>query len=293
MKTRRFARLAVAALALASAALSAAPPEPQPVSAQRGLVVSSERRASEVGLSILKAGGNAVDAAVATAFALAVTYPGAGNIGGGGFLVLHTQDGRVTTFDFREKAPLAASPTMFLDERGDIRDKANHEGILSAGVPGSVAGLELAHRKYGKLAWNELIRPAVQLADEGFPVSRYFSKNVETTYRAKFLRYPSSARVFLKPDGTAYQPGETLAPARPRRDAETNPKGRRGRDFYRGRYGQADRRLHEKIRRVDHRRGPREIRGGGAEAAPRIVPGTRHLCHGSPELGRRRPPRDA
>jgi gamma-glutamyltranspeptidase/glutathione hydrolase len=208
MKTRRSARLAVAALALASAALSAAPPEHQPVSARRGLVVSSERRASEVGLSILKAGGNAVDAAVATAFALAVTYPGAGNIGGGGFLVLHTQDGRVTTFDFREKSPLAASPTMFLDERGDIRDKANHEGILSAGVPGSVAGLELAHRKYGKLAWNDLLRPAVQLADEGFPVSRYFSKNIDTIYRAKFSRFPSSARVFLKPDGTVYQPGE-------------------------------------------------------------------------------------
>jgi gamma-glutamyltranspeptidase/glutathione hydrolase len=233
MKTRRSVRLAVAALALASAALSAAPREPRPVPAKHGLVVSSERRASEIGLSILKAGGNAVDAAVATAFALAVTYPGAGNIGGGGFLVFHTQDGRVTTFDFREKAPLAASPTMFLDERGDIRDKANHEGILSAGVPGSVAGLELAHRKYGKLTWNDLLRPAVQLADEGFPVSRYFSKNVETTYRAKFLRCPSSARVFLKPDGTVYQPGELwrqpdLAATLKRIQSEG------ARDFYRG-----------------------------------------------------------
>ena len=153
MKTRRSARLAVVVLALTSAAFSAAPREPRPVPAKHGLVVSSERRASEVGLSILKAGGNAVDAAVATAFALAVTYPGAGNLGGGGFLVLHAKDGRVTTFDFRERAPFAASPTMFLDECGKIRENSNHEGILSAGVPGSVAGLVLAHRKYGRLTW--------------------------------------------------------------------------------------------------------------------------------------------
>jgi len=208
MKTPRPIQAVFLAMVLASGGFPAAPQEPKLVSAEHGIVVSSERRASEVGLSVLKAGGNAVDAAVATAFALAVIYPGAGNIGGGGFLVLHTKDGRVTTFDFREKASLAASPGMFLDEQGEIRDNANHQGILSAGVPGSVAGLELAHKKYGKLAWKDVLQPAIQLADQGFPVSRYFSKNLETTYRAKFLRYPSSARVFLKPDGTVYRAGE-------------------------------------------------------------------------------------
>jgi gamma-glutamyltranspeptidase/glutathione hydrolase len=194
-------------MVLASGAFPAAPQEPKAVSARHGIVVSSERLASDVGLSILKAGGNAVDAAVATAFALAVTYPGAGNIGGGGFIVLHTKHGRVTTFDFREKAPLAASPTMFLDEQGKIRDDSNHQGILSVGVPGTVAGLELAHKRYGKLAWKEIIQPAVELAEQGFPMSRYKSGNLEN-YRVKFLRYPSSAKVFLKPDGTVYRPGE-------------------------------------------------------------------------------------
>jgi gamma-glutamyltranspeptidase/glutathione hydrolase len=208
MKLPKITLAVLQMLALAPGSFPSPAQEPKPVPAEHGLVVSSERRASEVGLSILKTGGNAVDAAVATAFALAVTYPGAGNIGGGGFLVLHTKNGRVTTFDFREKAPLAASPGMFLDEQGEIRDDANHQGILSAGVPGSVAGLELAHKKYGKLAWKDVLRPAVQLADQGFPVSRSFSKNLETTYRAKFLQYPSSARVFLKPDGTVYRAGE-------------------------------------------------------------------------------------
>jgi gamma-glutamyltranspeptidase/glutathione hydrolase len=207
MKTRRASRVVFLAMVLASGAIPAAPQGPKPVSARHGMVVSSERLASDVGLSILKAGGNAVDAAVATAFALAVTYPGAGNIGGGGYLVLHTKHGRVTTFDFREKAPLAASPTMFLDEHGEICDNSNHQGLLSVGVPGSVAGLELAHKRYGKLAWNKLVEPAVRLAEQGFPVSQTLSKNSQTN-RERFMKYPSSAKVFLKPDGTVYRPGE-------------------------------------------------------------------------------------
>lgn len=202
------AALVIALSGLLTPGFSDAAKTPKPINAKHGMVVSSERLASEAGVSILKAGGNAVDAAVATAFALAVTYPGAGNIGGGGYLVLRTKDGRVTTFDFREKAPLVASPSMFLDEQGKIRDDSNHQGILSVGIPGSVAGLELAHKKYGRLAWKDLIQPAVRLAETGFPVSPQFSKNIEMTYRAKFLRYPSSAEVFLKPDSTVYRPGE-------------------------------------------------------------------------------------
>ena len=138
---------------------------------KNGMVVSDHHLSSEVGVEILKKGGNAIDAAVATAFSLAVTHPEAGNIGGGGFLVLMKSDGEVTTFDFREKAPLAASPTMFLDENGKIRDNSNHKGLLSVGVPGTVAGLYQAHQKYGKLPWRELIQPAIDQAKNGFPMS--------------------------------------------------------------------------------------------------------------------------
>lgn len=138
---------------------------------KNGMVVSDHHLSSDVGIEILKKGGNAVDAAVATAFSLAVTHPEAGNIGGGGFIVLMKSDGAVTTFDFREKAPLAASPTMFLDENGNIRDDSNHEGLLSVGVPGTVAGLYQAHQKYGKLPWKDLVQPAIDQAKNGFPMS--------------------------------------------------------------------------------------------------------------------------
>lgn len=138
---------------------------------KNGMVVSDHHLSSDVGIEILKKGGNAVDAAVATAFSLAVTHPEAGNIGGGGFIVLMKSDGEVTTFDFREKAPLAASPTMFLDENGKIKDDSNHEGLLSVGVPGTVAGLYQAHQKYGKLPWKDLVQPAIDQAKNGFPMS--------------------------------------------------------------------------------------------------------------------------
>lgn len=138
---------------------------------KNGMVVSDHHLSSELGVEILKKGGNAIDAAVATAFSLAVTHPEAGNIGGGGFLVLMKSDGEVTSFDFREKAPLAASPSMFLDENGKIRNDSNHEGLLSVGVPGTVAGLYQAHQKYGKLPWRELVQPAIDQANNGFPMS--------------------------------------------------------------------------------------------------------------------------
>jgi len=135
------------------------------------MVVSDNVIASQVGVDILKKGGNAVDAAIATAFALEVTHPEAGNIGGGGFIVFLNSAGEVTTFDFREKAPLAASPTMFLDENGKIKDNSNHKGLLAVGVPGTVAGLYQAHEKYGKLPWAELVKPSVELAKKGFTMS--------------------------------------------------------------------------------------------------------------------------
>lgn len=134
-------------------------------------VVSDHYLASEVGISILKTGGNAVDASVATAFALAVTHPQAGNIGGGGFMVLHTNKGITSTIDFREKAPLSATPDMFLDDKGTLINGANHTGLKSVGVPGTVAGLYLAHQKYGALPWAQLVQPAIDLAENGFPIS--------------------------------------------------------------------------------------------------------------------------
>jgi gamma-glutamyltranspeptidase/glutathione hydrolase len=138
---------------------------------KNGMVVSDHYLSSEVGIAILKKGGNAIDATVATALSLAVTHPEAGNIGGGGFIVFMKSDGEATTFDFREKAPSAASPTMFLDENGKIRDNSNHKGLLSVGVPGTVAGLYQAHQKYGKLPWAELVQPAIDQAKNGFPMS--------------------------------------------------------------------------------------------------------------------------
>jgi len=148
--------------------------------AKNGMVVSSSEIASEVGVNILKKGGNAIDAAVATAFALAVTHPTAGNIGGGGFIVYMDTTGMATTIDFREKAPLMANADMFLTDEGELlkgknlygrESSINHIGALSAGVPGTVAGLYLAHQKYGKLPWSILVQPAVELAEHGFEIT--------------------------------------------------------------------------------------------------------------------------
>jgi gamma-glutamyltranspeptidase/glutathione hydrolase len=174
---------------------------------QHGMVASSSALASEVGVEILEKGGNAVDAAVATAFALAVTWPTAGNIGGGGFLVYYGVDGEATTFDFREKAPLAATETMYLDDEGSVLDNSNHEGILAVGVPGTVAGLEMAYRKYGELEWSQLVAPAVQLARDGIPIT--WALHDDFRERKEYWdQYPSSAEKFLKPDGSFYRPGD-------------------------------------------------------------------------------------
>ncbi len=135
---------------------------------QNGIVVSSNAIASKAGVEVLKKGGNAIDASIATALALAVTHPTAGNIGGGGFLVFLNAKGNVTTIDFREKAPLAASPNMYLDGQGKLINGSNHDGLKSVGVPGTIAGLYMAHQKYGKLPWRDLVQPAVDLAKNGF-----------------------------------------------------------------------------------------------------------------------------
>src|SRR3981081_3495622 len=157
---------AILALALCAATSSAQKASGRALSAPHGMVVSASSIASEAGRDVLAAGGNAVDAAIATGFALAVTYPAAGNIGGGGFMVIRFPDGRATTIDFREMAPKAATPTMFTDSTGAYSSHIHHDSYKSVGVPGTVAGFELAHRKYGSVKWSRLVDPAVRLAGD-------------------------------------------------------------------------------------------------------------------------------
>ena len=178
-----------------------------PVYARNGMVSTASRPASEVGVEILRKGGNAVDAAVATAFALAVTWPTAGNIGGGGFLVYYGADGHATTFDFREKAPLAATETMYLGLDGEVADNANHDGYLSVGVPGTVAGLYKAHQRLGQLPWGELVAPAVALARDGIPIT-YALQTGFSRMRERFSPYPSSMAKFYQADGGDYEMGD-------------------------------------------------------------------------------------
>jgi gamma-glutamyltranspeptidase/glutathione hydrolase len=180
-----------------------------PVVAKHGMVVGPEKLASEVGTTILKQGGNAVDAAVATGFALAVTYPRAGNLGGGGFMLIHlAESSSQTLIDYRETAPAAASAAMFLDHGGEIDRMREFFSYQSAGVPGTVAGLILALEKYGTMTLKEVLAPAIALAKEGFPVS--FALNYELAARADRLRMnPEALRLFFHSDGSPYQVGET------------------------------------------------------------------------------------
>jgi len=179
-----------------------------PYQVENGLVVSQEVHASEAGLSILRKGGNAVDAAIATAFALAVTHPAAGNLGGGGFMVVMLGDGTSTTFDFRERAPAASRPDMFLDKDGKYDSARHHFSHLAVGVPGSVAGLQLAHQRLGKLSWRELVEPAVRLASKGFKVSPGLAADLAGRLKG-FSRYPATLAQFSR-EGEAYRAGDVL-----------------------------------------------------------------------------------
>lgn len=179
-----------------------------PLRARNGIVASASEIASQVGVDILKQGGNAVDASIATAFALAVTWPTAGNIGGGGFLVYHGEDGHATTFDFREKAPLAATERMYLGLDGLVVNNSNHRSLLSVGVPGTVAGLYKAHQELGSLPWADLVAPAVKLARDGIPITWELYTGFQQNQQF-WDQYPSSAKVFLKADGSPYEFGDT------------------------------------------------------------------------------------
>ncbi|PCH58780.1 MAG: gamma-glutamyltransferase, partial [SAR86 cluster bacterium] len=179
-----------------------------PLRVSNGMVTSASRLASQAGVDILKRGGNAIDASIATAFALAVTWPTAGNIGGGGFMVYHGEQGHATTFDFREKAPLAASQRMYLGLDGQIVNNSNHSSLLSVGVPGTVAGLYKAHQQLGSLPWAELVAPAIELAREGIPITYALASGFARS-RSRLSQYPSSQQKFFMPDGSVYELGDT------------------------------------------------------------------------------------
>lgn len=234
--TRWSSLLLAGAAAVLAACAQGAPrtgvaPEPGVVRARHGIVVSANTIASDVGARILEAGGNAVDAAIATGFALAVTHPSAGNIGGGGFMVIRFPDGRTTSIDFREKAPLAAHPEMFLDERGQYSYQKHHNSHLAVGVPGTVAGFALAHERYGSIEWRQLVEPAVRLARDGFHVMPGLARSLESVLPA-LARYPASLAQFSK-NGEPYRPGEILRqPDLARTLERIRDRGRDG--FYKG-----------------------------------------------------------
>jgi gamma-glutamyltranspeptidase/glutathione hydrolase len=172
-----------------------------------GMVICSSDLACEVGARILARGGNAVDAAVGTAFAMAVTYPAAGNLGGGGFMLVKSSRG-VKAFDFRERAPFAATPTMYLEE-DTINRRLTATGHLAPGVPGTVRGLELAHRKHGKLPWRDVVLPAARLA-EGFALSEALARSLNREVSRNMTPYPASVAAYGKPGGADWVPGDTI-----------------------------------------------------------------------------------
>ncbi|MFN0172335.1 MAG: gamma-glutamyltransferase [Bryobacteraceae bacterium] len=200
MKHRILAFLAAASLALAAS--------PAPVRAPRGMVSSVSGIASGVGVEILKKGGNAVDAAVAVGLALAVTHPAAGNLGGGGFMIVRMADQRAAAIDYREFAPRKAHKAIFLDAQGEVIPGASKTGYRSVGVPGTVAGMSLALEKFGRLKWRDVVEPARRLAADGFPVSYEFARSLRNL-KAKAEPYPETIRLFLK-GGAFYQEGDIL-----------------------------------------------------------------------------------
>jgi len=228
--------VAVAAvLALAAAGASNAASQ-APVAAENGMVVSAQHLASRVGVDVLKRGGNAIDAAVAVGYALAVVYPAAGNLGGGGFMTVQLADGRKTFLDFREKAPLAATANMYLDKDGNVIKGLSTKGHLAVGVPGSVSGMEYAREKYGTMKRGELLAPSIQLAEKGFALEQG-DIDLLGTATADFKEDPASAAIFLN-KGEPFKVGDKLVQkdlAKTLR--EISAKGTDG--FYKGWVGSA------------------------------------------------------
>ena len=208
------------ALAIGTAAVAVSPTpaaESTPIRTQvdsgvastTGLVVSTSSIASDIGAAILRKGGNAVDAAVATAFALAVTHPSAGNIGGGGFMVVRLANGEATTIDYRERAPLASTQTMYLDSAGNIVRNRTSTGYLAPGVPGTVRGMEVAHKRFGKLPWRDVVMPAVELAEKGFVLGG-LANSLNGEVSRNMTNYAASVAAYGKPGGGQWAATDTI-----------------------------------------------------------------------------------
>jgi len=222
-RTRLVVLLAVL-VAFAVSAMAAT----QPVHAPHAIVVSVHELASRAGVEIMQAGGNAVDAAVATGFALAVVHPQAGNLGGGGFMLIRLADGRAHFVDYREKAPAAATANMYLDGQGNVIDNASVVGYKAIAVPGSVAGMVYAEKEYGKLTLGQVMAPAIKLARDGYPLAWQDARDLQDKDLAKF---PESRRIFQR-NGNYYKQGEVFRQPELARTLERIAKDPD--DFYRG-----------------------------------------------------------
>ena len=182
----------------------------EPARARNAMVASTSEIASRVGADVMKRGGNAVDAAVAVGFALAVTWPSAGNLGGGGFLLLRKADGSVEAIDYRERAPLAATRDMYLDAQGKVVPKLSTDGYKAVAVPGTVAGLALAHKRHGKLKWEELVEPARKLAAEGFTVNYHLARSLSHKSTVEKMGSWDESRRIYQRDGKYFEMGDTI-----------------------------------------------------------------------------------
>ena len=228
---------ALSLLLLAVAAAPLAAVTRAPVDAAHGMVASGTPIASRVGVEILRRGGNAVDAAVAVGFALAVTWPAAGNLGGGGFMLLRTADGQAVAIDYRERAPLAATRDMYVDAQGKVIPKLSTQGYKAVAVPGTVAGLALAHKRFGKLPWKDVVAPAQKLAAEGFEINSALAGSLARKQSIEKMEpFAESRRIFLR-DGKLYEPGERLV--QPELAAVLARIARNPRDFYTGQTARA------------------------------------------------------
>ncbi len=237
VKTMKKKACAVLLIALFALSISTAPraASREPARARHGMVASTSEIASRVGVEIMQRGGNAIDAAVAVGLALAVTWPSAGNLGGGGFMMIRRANGDTEIIDYRERAPLAASRDMYLDKKGEVIKDASTVGYRAVGVPGTVAGLSLALQRHGKLKWADVVEPSRKLAAEGFTISYHLARGLRGSEKL-LKQFPDSNRIFLR-DGKLYEEGERLV-QNELGETFARLKEKGPREFYEGRTAQ-------------------------------------------------------
>ena len=256
-----------------------------PAWAKNGMVVAQEAVAAEVGRDILEAGGNAVDAAVAVAFALAVTLPRAGNLGGGGFMLVHdAASGETKAIDYREMAPAGADRDMFLDDAGEADSEKSRYSGLATGVPGTVAGMKMALDEYGTMSLAEVLAPAIRLASEGITVTADLADSL-IALEPRLKQWPASEAIFYKADGAVFAPGDTLVQSDLAATLAAHRRPGRG-GVLRGRDRAEDRRRGAGRGRAHQPRRHGELRGGGARPGTWHLPRLRDRLDAAAELGR-------